>query len=239
MSSSAARGVARLASIVVLGLPLLRTSAKAAGTDSEVKLDLVVRDKKGAPVRDLRPEEVEVVEAGVKRSVTSLALVEQAPAEGPTRPRYLGLVFDGLDVEGQRAARKAALDFLARARAPDLSVGVFRIGLELWAVQRFTRDASLATEAVERAAGPDDQALSAVSADARVAAARETSVPELAPPARALVEMMRVGDEMQEMRQDQSSMYPLIAVCRGLSLLPGRKTVLYFSQGLFVPSRLD
>ncbi len=240
MTFSPLSRLALLVSVLGAGGPSLPVAAQTAPADADVRLDLVVRDKKGAPVRDLRPEEVEVSEAGVKRTPRSMTLVEP-PAAGTEggRPRYMILVFDGLDPEGQKNSRKAALDFLTRAAAPDLSVGVFRIGLELWAVQGFTRDLGLVNAAIERAAGPDDLGLQAGSADARTAAAREMGVPELMPPARALVEVMRVGDEMQKMRQDQSSMYPLIAVCRGLSLLPGRKTVLYFSQGLYVPSRLD
>ena len=34
-----------------------------------VLLDLVVRDKKGSPVRDLRPDEIQVYEDGVRRDV--------------------------------------------------------------------------------------------------------------------------------------------------------------------------
>jgi VWFA-related protein len=229
-----------LTSAFVLGGTCMAVAAQTAPATADVKLDLVVRDKRGAPVRDLRPEEVEVIEASVKRKPSTVTLVGPAAAgTGEGRPRYLTFVFDGLDAEGQKSARKAALEFLTRAAAPDLSVAVFRIGLELWAVQGFTRDVGLASTGIERAAGPDDQGLQAGSAEARTAAAREMGVPELRPAAQALVEAMRVGDEMQKMRQDQSSLYPLIAVCRGLALLPGRKTVLYFSQGLYVPSRLD
>ena len=36
-----------------------------------VMLDVVVRDKKGRMIRDLRPEEVQVLEDGVKQQVTA------------------------------------------------------------------------------------------------------------------------------------------------------------------------
>src|SRR5438876_8595125 len=59
-----------------------------------VVLDLVVRDKKGQPVRDLRPEEVQVYEDGVRRDVAAFRLVEtgasavatEAAAAGPAAP---------------------------------------------------------------------------------------------------------------------------------------------------------
>jgi hypothetical protein len=53
-----------------------------------VVLDLVVRDKKGQPVRDLRPEEVQVYEDGVRRDIAAFRLVETgAPPSPPTGPR--------------------------------------------------------------------------------------------------------------------------------------------------------
>ena len=44
-----------------------------------VEVDLVVRDKRGGLVRDLRADEVEVFEDGVRQEVESLAFVEQGP----------------------------------------------------------------------------------------------------------------------------------------------------------------
>jgi VWFA-related protein len=206
-------------------------------TPGEVRLDFVPRDKKGLPVRDLQPADVEIVEAGVKRTPSSLRLMEPGGAEAPGRT--LSFVFDGLDTEGQKNSRKAALEFLAKAAAPDLQVAVFRIGLELWAVQGFTRDPALIRAAIEKAASHEDQSLEPVSQGARTQAARELGVPETQAAARALIEVLRVGDEMQKIRQDQSALYPLIAVAKGQAGLPGRKTTVYFSQGLYVPSRLD
>src|ERR1700682_4976001 len=68
-----------------------------------VVLDVVVRDKKGRTVRDLRPEEVEVQEDGAKQEVTSFRLLDAAApgrgAEPATRAgqtesegRYVNLV---------------------------------------------------------------------------------------------------------------------------------------------------
>jgi hypothetical protein len=48
-----------------------------------VSVDLVVQDKKGIPVKDLRAEEIEVIENGVRRSIASLALVEGGSGANP------------------------------------------------------------------------------------------------------------------------------------------------------------
>ena len=61
----------------------------------EVLMDLVVTDKKGRPIADLKPGEFEVYENGERQQVTSFGLVRDgpqptgagAPAEARRRPR--------------------------------------------------------------------------------------------------------------------------------------------------------
>jgi VWFA-related protein len=167
-----------------------------------VRMDLVVQDKKGIPVKDLKAEEIEVTENGVKRPIASFALVEDSAA-GPARAtRYVTLVFDGLDAEGQKSARKAASEFLAKLLAlPDVRVAVFRVGLELWALSGFTNDLAVLTAAVEKATSHEDETLRPLSTQVETTAARELGVPETADRARILVEQMRIGDEMNKLRQ--------------------------------------
>ncbi len=219
-------------------LPSLAPPALRAEEAKPVALDLVVQDKKGVPIKDLKPEEVEITEAGVKRPVTALKLVEGAA--GAKAARYVTLVFDGLDAEGQKSARKAAAELLAKLTAsPDMQVAVFRVGLELWVLTGYTSDLAALGAAVERATSHEDETLRGPSDLVKTAAAREMGVPETAARARALVEVMRVGDDMNKMRQDGSTLFPLIALAKGQATLPGRKTLVYFSQWFDVPSKFD
>ena len=50
----------------------------------EVLLDVIVRDKKGRNLRDLKPEEIEIYEDGVKQTIHSFRLTESDPATGKT-----------------------------------------------------------------------------------------------------------------------------------------------------------
>ncbi len=134
-----------------------------------VMLDLVVRDKKGQPVRDLRPDEVQVFEDGVRREVAAFKLVETNAAEpvgaavaalpNPTRLLSLTtLVFESLDGTTAPLARKAALQFLERALGERSRVAVIRLGRGLSLVQPYTNNAEhlrRAVEMVTNAAGPD------------------------------------------------------------------------------------
>ena len=137
------RGRAALAASAFLPVVLGGAPAPAqdAATEAEratfradsalVLLDLVVRDKKGLPVRDLRPEEIEVYEDGVRRDVAAFRLVEaeapssreatgsgetaEATAPNPTRLLSLTtLILESLDAGAAPLARRAALQFLDR-----------------------------------------------------------------------------------------------------------------------------
>jgi hypothetical protein len=134
-----------------------------------VMLDLVVRDKKGAPVRDLRPDEVQVFEDGVRREVSAFKLVETnatadtpaATAALPNPTRLLSLttlVFESLDGTTAPLARKAALQFLDRALGERSRVAVVHLGPGLSLVQPYTSNSEhlrRAVEMVTNAAGPD------------------------------------------------------------------------------------
>jgi VWFA-related protein len=212
----------------------------AADAAPPVRVDLVVQDKKGVPVKDLKPEEIEITEAGVKRPVGALLLVEAGAAGAKAGPRYFTLVFEGLDAEGQKSVKKAALEFVAKLAAlPDVQIAVLRIGLELWALSGYTHDLPTLNAAIEKATSHEDETLRGPSEQARTAAARELGVPETADRAKVLAEVMRVGDEMNKMRQDGSTLFPLIAVAKGQASAPGRKTIVYFSQWFDVPSKFD
>ena len=222
----------------LLAAGLFAPSARAEAPP--VRVDLVVQDKKGVPINDLKPEEVEVTEAGVKRAVGALRLVEAGAAGQKASPRYFTLVFEGLDPEGQKSVKKAALEFVARLAAlPDAQIAVLRIGLELWALSGYTNDLPTLNAAIEKATSHEDETLRGPSDLARTAAARELGVPETADRAKVLTEVMRVGDEMNKMRQDGSTLFPLIAVAKGQASVPGRKTIVYFSQWFDVPTKFD
>lgn len=151
-------------------------------TTSAVVLDIVVRDRQGRLVRDLKPAEFEVYEDGVRQHVNSFVVVSKgaeadapaAPARAATsppssppaaaaaekpepepsrsEPTLLAFVFDRLSAQGRRTARKAALAYLDHSRREDDLVGVFSIDLTLHTIQPFTSDPDRIRDGVNRAA---------------------------------------------------------------------------------------
>ncbi len=248
-----------------------------------VLLDIVVRDKKGRPVRDLEPKEVQVFEDGQLRDLTAFRLVEgQASSElvgaheaaglQPDPSRQVSLVtfvFDKL-LDSRQQAEQAALDFLANHTADNVFMSVWTIDQRLQLRQSFTRDPYLLKQAIFKATGTTSIAAASLageaaqqkqfSTDAGNAAAGMQSAAAAAGPGAAggaaaassigaanaeaqmsevIAGILRFTDSIQKEQQGQSSLYPLLGLVRAQSTLTGRKTVIYFSEGLVVPKNLQ
>lgn len=144
-------------------------SAIITSTSQEVLLDVVVRDKKGRLVKDLKKEEIEVTDEGVKQSLRSFRLVQgqeaaaentapaetkttAAPALNPLRDiRLVTFLFEGLGRLEADNARHAAMDFLKTETGPNLYFAVFTIDQRLLILQQYTPDKKLAEAAITRA----------------------------------------------------------------------------------------
>jgi VWFA-related protein len=257
--------------------------------DTEVVLlDVVARDKKGRTVRDLRLDEIEVYEDGVRqeagdfRFLDSRAIgeaIEDAaaepavqapvpPAPQPVRPgesRHLNLVtflFDQLGPDGRNIARKAALSFLELENRPDVYVSVFQIRGSLKLNQQFTTDREAVRNAVLHATGEVDtqytaaterlaeevdranalrdrvQALAGAGAGQATAGAA-AQLGQAINFANMAVNALRLTDELQREQQGQSVLFAILALAKQQQALAGRKTILFFSEGVQAPPRLE
>ena len=235
-----------------LTLPLSAREAAgqpAADADSKVTLVALVKDKRGLPVPDLKPAELELVENGAKRPLDAFRFVSTgATADGaPSSGHLVSLVFTDMGMDQQRLAKKAVEDLLAHEIGPNTWIAVFRIGLQLWTVQAFTRDPALVRQAVDKAASSLDAALAEPDAAAHKAVADAMSQlasgraddPGAVSRAEVLGKIMRHGDRLLRQQQYGSPLYLLMAVAKGQAAAPGRKAVLYYTGGLTVPSQLD
>jgi VWFA-related protein len=249
-----------------------------------VVLDLLARDKKGHTVRDLRPDEVQVFEDGVKQQPSGFRFldtraagvaVEEELGAGKVGPepaaprseesRHLNLVtmvFDQLGPDGRQIARKAALDFLELADRPDVFVSVFQVSESLKLVQQFTINRELVKDAVMSATGQVATGYTP-STDSLVGATRESEqtkdllqtvgqgvrdaagasaaaqIGRMASMAEMAVNALRLTETLQREQQGRSSLFSLLALSRKQQVLAGRKTILFFSEGLHTPPSLE
>jgi VWFA-related protein len=155
--------------------PAARAPGTVATGVTAVLVDVVVRDRRGQPVRDLQPSDFELLEDGVPQTITSfLPVLESEPAPAPAAepaaravqpstattatgappsdplgPPVTALVFDRLTPDGRQLAVKAARAYLGNdAQAPQI-LGVFGIDLSLRPYAPFTRDTETLRKALE------------------------------------------------------------------------------------------
>ena len=259
---------------------------------NEVRLDIVVKDKKGHAVKDLTPADFEVLEDGVNQKIQSFRFVNrEAPADlsttrnadrkvsAPetsqpltppqrTTPGVTALVFDRLSPEARSLARKAGTAYAQEGMAVGDFTGVFRIDQSLNTVQTFTDNSELVKTAIERAttAAPssyvsgaqkvrdladqntalDQTASSSASAAQSAGAARDSAGASAAGQASGLAAAQQELNQMQSsmleqfeaLERDQqgfATINGLLAVINPMRNLPGRKTIIFFSEGILLP----
>jgi VWFA-related protein len=178
-------------------------------------------------------------------------------------PNLVTLVFDQLGADGRPLARKAALDFINLQDRPDVYVSVFQIGQTLRIVQQFTTDRERLREAVKLVTGEVNTQYSAATDDlaGAVRSAEEarkrldaaTSSPVAGPEGAAtlatlgqeaamadmVVNTLRMTQSLQREQQGMSSLHALLALAKKQQILSGRKTILFFSEGLQAPPNLE
>ena len=285
--------------IVSTGFSTVLTRAQTPAQDqddvvrvrsNEVRLDVVVKDKKGRPIRDLKQVDFEVLEDGVQQKVESFRFVarEGAPARTETKddkvtgappvtttapqrrstPTVTALVFDRLSPEARALAKKAGLSYAQETMGPGNFTGVFGIDQSLRTIQPFTEDAQLVQSAVETATGTststyvsgaekmrsntervinlDNQISGSASAAAAAGAAQNSSgaaaeadnIGQAAIQQKLLEMQTQMLDQYERLERDQegfATINSLLAVIAPMQNLPGRKTIIFFSEGLKIP----
>lgn len=146
--------------LIVVQLPALAQAPEPTlrSTVNEVLLDVVVRDKKARIIRDLRPEEVQVLEDGVPQKLAHFSFFDghatpAAPAETPAAPAtapappavsasysasrnvqelrdisVVSVVVANLDQQGRKVTLDAMRDFVKEHAQPNTYIGVFWLG---------------------------------------------------------------------------------------------------------------
>lgn len=180
-----------------------------------------------------------------------------AQASGPAfGGNAVALVFDRLSPEARRLAYEAALAYADTGMRPDDSVGVFVTGLALNVVQPYTKDTKLVRAALDRA-GTQADTLAAGGKSNREQV-RDVS-DRLVQVDRALQGLTgRAGDEfaalkteqlmleltrrtvesyeaMERTLQGRATATALLAIINSMRNLPGRKAVVFFSEGVAIP----
>jgi len=145
-------------------------------TSREVLLDMVVRDKHHHAVTDLRKEEVEIYEDGVRQNIRAFhgvqgaeqlqseraearaessspaAAAEKAPALNSLREiNFVSVVMAQIAPRNLEFARESVLEFLKNDNLPNTYVTVYKLSHTLSIVQGYTSDKDALVKAVNTA----------------------------------------------------------------------------------------
>src|SRR5436190_8821674 len=249
-------------------------------TSNLVSLDVIVKDKKGKPVTDLKAEDFTVSENGVPQkieffdstlstlgvtgqSTDAAASTKQKPQSPAGFPRNIvALVLDGQSTElaNLKHVREGMLKYIRVRITDNDSVALFSISGGLQLLQSFTQDKAKLIAAVEKAYDSSTVSKTSeargLSEDIRAMREQVASGPELIggtiPPAGVSVSMAaqaliarHVLEQYIALRSTLSTqqtrpvLAALAAICEGLRSIPGKKTLVMFSQGFIASETLD
>jgi len=224
---------------------------------NEVRLDVVVTDRKGRPIRGLTAADFEVDEDGTRQLLTAFQAVSDQADEPPgnaARPGADGTVteidfggrparhlvtmlFDHLPVQRVQAVRDAAFQFIDNSVSATMEVRVMTIGHQLYLIENFTSDKALLRRAIEVATSTVEKSHAERSreVEARLRATLKNGDEKQAPLAQLSLETLEAAQRMATEVKSSHHIFSLIPFARAHRLLPGRKMALYFSDGLYLP----
>lgn len=259
--------------------PAQRAIGGVKADATAILVDVVVRDRRGDPVLDLRPDEIELFEDGVAQEVGSVTLftspgsaTDQARspaataalpkvATAPAPPPVLALVFDRLSPDARVLAYRSAMSYVA-GDTTEAFIGVFGIDLSLTLYQAFTQDATALRAAIQtvgehssstftstagrseantaatgmaNAIGSFQQAASAGGPAAAQAGAAAGGMAPAAIAAEMSRRTLETFDVLERDQQGYATSNGLLALVNSMRAMPGRKSIVFFSEGLALP----
>src|SRR5260370_902724 len=141
--------------------PAPQQGAAVRTTSEEVLLDVVVRDKKGHPVNNLKPDDFQVFDNGEQKKIIAFRLVEggEAVIEGGARTqldplrqiRLVTMIFQCGSNDARRLAHDAAMGLVKGELGQNVYMAVMTIDRKLEVIQSFTNDPALLRKAIDRA----------------------------------------------------------------------------------------
>ena len=278
--------VSKMKYLALLILILVSSSSVAVGQQEDVvkvksnlvNIDVMVKDKKGKYVSDLKaddftitengvPQKIEFFDAPLMRNETKIASAAAAAAPTTTTnttapsssaPRnYVALVIDSqsTDITNLKQVREGTLKYIREQITENDIVALFSVTNGLRMLQPFTQDKAKLIAALEDAGlNPSSKNFEAKDIAGNIESRRE-QVAGSTPPAitsvaagseaakrmiaeRVLAQFIQLRTALS-LQQSRPVLASLAAIAEGLRPIPGKKTLVLFSQGFVTPAVLD
>ncbi len=201
-------------------------------------MDVVAHDKHGRPIRDLKPEELQIVDDGNAVKITGLRLVtsDDISAKTDRHPndfRAISLVFDALQGDANSIALRAAEYLLKEAAEKNFYFSVWRLTSRLELAQTLTNDQAGLKRALQATLKPR----SGRPQPGESLTQQSLPMPEFVKPfAAQLPTTAALATRIARDENVTPFLAGLLALIRQQSSFPGRKTIVYFSDGQMLAS---
>ena len=186
----------------------------------EVRVDVVVTDKKGNYIQDLTTKDFRLYEDDKEQTINTFSF--GAAPNGPIEAQrhYIVVFFDNssMDLSDQPRARAAAAKFIDAYAGPDRVMAVMNFGGTLQIVQNFTTDAARLKQAVSGIA------TSNVSPNASAA---NTSAPTMGLPQSSFASLGNAEGDFGA----YTLLLSIRQLAKNLAPIPGRKSLILFTAG--------
>ena len=251
--------------VLLLALPVQAQDDDVVRVKSNlVNIDVIIKDKKGKYVSDLKAEDFTITENGVAQKIeffdaplsrTDLAKPgEQLVTTAPRNYVSLVLDFQTTDVTNLKQVREGAIKYVREQMTDADVVAVLTVTNGLQMLQPFTQDKAKLIACLERLdSSPDSKNFEQRDVAENIANLRDflngaetvTGGATTSPAAARVMIAQRVLKQFIKMRtalslqQARPVLAALAAVAEGLRPIPGKKTLVLFSQGFVTPEVLD
>jgi len=208
------------------GAPVLHTESR------EVRVDVVVTDKKGNYIHDLTAKDFKIFDNNKEEPIVNFSFGSAPGSSGAPDRHYLVLFFDDstMSLSDQARSRDAALKFIDANAGQDRAMAVVEFTGALHIVQNFSTDPvrikQAAAMAKTSAVSPNDSSLNP-----------RTSPMAPAPPGPGSGLNPNMGRSLPSLSRAQNDfgVYTLLlgirSLAKDLTNVPGRKSVILFTSG--------
>jgi VWFA-related protein len=236
-----------------------------------VNIDVIVKDKKGKYIPDLKAEDFTIVENGVAQKIeffdapltrtetkttTTPGAETRTPAPATAPRNYVALVLDSqtTDITNMKPVREGMLKYLREQITDEDVVALLSVSNVLQMLQPFTQDKSKLIAALEGLTVNSTSKTFEVKDNAEqinalrqelTAGAPAGEIPMTGPGGLRLMILQRMIQQFIRLRtalslqQSRPILAALAAISEGLRPIPGKKTLVLFSQGFITPEVLD
>lgn len=221
---------------------------------SLIQIDVSVTDAKDKPITDIRPDEIEIYENGEKQRISNFSFVSSS-REVTQKPtvidknaipipqvtlrsdqirRTIALVVDDLSLSFESAyqTRRSLKKFVDEQMQDGDLVAIIRTGAGIGALQQFTADKRILYAAIEKVKW-NPQGSGGISAFAPIEAAPDTSL-QTSDDEETDEASTGSGQSLEDFRTQgfvTGTLGALRYIVSGMGELPGRKSVILFSDG--------